>query len=404
MKQFQVSLLLISTALTAFSAASPSPVWSRDRWIKTLTRFRRQEGAADPVAVIGGGGDNLDNQVVDLHNTEFCVDVSTYNEVSFEPTPREKCDTTFEKECETKSEQVCDEVTEIVCDIQPYTECTMDMEAQPYLTFEMVQKNYFNKVCTEGMATVQHLKMMPQCKNVTKQNCITNWETDEDGNQVWAGNEACEPVTWRECQLVPRQVDFKVPKIDCLDSNEIPYTDCEGTEKEQMTTSMSCEVKHTTSCEPAVSTKCKNIEYQICSEVPKENCTTIDVMIPTQKKVHKKKCLLPDNGQFGTNSVELDGEEETTTINSLLEDEEREGRAAALIRQQQQLLASAVSAAEDELFEGSQSQIRHSRHSFAGKVGIPRVNNHHHQGNNHHGQPQQHQRRVQGQFYLPGRA
>jgi len=36
----------------------------------------------------------------------------------------------------------------------------------------------------EGMDTVQHTKMMPECKNVTKQNCITKWEEDEDGNQV----------------------------------------------------------------------------------------------------------------------------------------------------------------------------------------------------------------------------
>ena len=26
--------------------------------------------------------------------------------------------------------------------------------------------------------------------------------------QVWAGNEDCEPVTWRECELVPRQVSL----------------------------------------------------------------------------------------------------------------------------------------------------------------------------------------------------
>ncbi len=54
--------------------------------------------------------------------------------------------------------------------------------------------------------------------------------------QVWAGNEACEPVTWRECKLVPRQVDFKVPKVDCVEGEAIPYTDCEDTEKVQMTT------------------------------------------------------------------------------------------------------------------------------------------------------------------------
>ena len=26
--------------------------------------------------------------------------------------------------------------------------------------------------------------MVPHCKNVTKQNCVTNWETDKYGKQV----------------------------------------------------------------------------------------------------------------------------------------------------------------------------------------------------------------------------
>ena len=28
------------------------------------------------------------------------------------------------------------------------------------------------------------MKMLPECKNVTKQNCVTLWETDDDGKQV----------------------------------------------------------------------------------------------------------------------------------------------------------------------------------------------------------------------------
>ena len=48
----------------------------------------------------------------------------------------------------------------------------------------MVPQVYKKKECTEGMDTVQHTKMMPECRNVTKQNCITKWEEDENGNQV----------------------------------------------------------------------------------------------------------------------------------------------------------------------------------------------------------------------------
>jgi len=238
----------------------------------------------------------LRREVVDLHSGEFCVDVSTYGDVVFEPTTREKCDTQFQKQCETKSEQVCDEVTEIQCEIVPYTECTMTMESAPYKSHEMVPKTIKKKVCSEGMDVVQHTKMMPECRNVTKQNCISTFETDENGEQVWAGNEDCEPVTWRECQLVPRQVDFKVPKINCEEGEEVPYTDCEEAEKIQMITKMTCEVKHTTDCKPVVSTKCGNVEYQECTEEPEETCEEVEMRIPKQKRELKKKCLLPDDG------------------------------------------------------------------------------------------------------------
>lgn len=236
----------------------------------------------------------------DPHNDEFCVDVSTYGIVQYEPVSRKKCETTFEKICETKTEQVCDEVTEIECDIVPYTECSMKMEQTPYKSFDMVPQLKPRQACNESTGFQQHTKMMPECKNVTKQNCVTKWETDEaTGNQVWAGNEDCEPVTWRECQLVPRQVDFKVPKIDCFVVEQIPYMDCVDVEKVEMTLSMVCEVKHTTDCKPSTNTKCKNISFQECHQEPRENCTEIEIMIPEQEFKHKKKCLLPDDGTAG---------------------------------------------------------------------------------------------------------
>ena len=79
--------------------------------------------------------------------------------------------------------------------------------------------------------------------------------------------------------MVPRQVDFKVPKISCEDADEVPYTDCQDKEKEQMTTKMTCEVKHTTNCEAVTSTKCANINYQECAEVPEESCETVEMQV-----------------------------------------------------------------------------------------------------------------------------
>ena len=31
---------------------------------------------------------------------------------------------------------------------------------------------------------IPHVKMLPECRNVTKQNCVTLWETDANGKQV----------------------------------------------------------------------------------------------------------------------------------------------------------------------------------------------------------------------------
>ena len=149
------------------------------------------------------------------------------------------------------------------CEIVPYTECQMLMDTQSYRSYEVIQQIYLKKECTAGMDIVKHTKMMPECRNVTKQNCITKWETDANGKQVWAGNEACEPVTWRECKLVPKQVDFKVPKITCEEGEEVPYDDYIDVDKEQMVSNMLCEVRHATSCKPKVSNKCQTIRFQV---------------------------------------------------------------------------------------------------------------------------------------------
>ena len=54
---------------------------------------------------------------VDLHNKEFCVDVSTYKDVVWVERDGEECKTDFVKQCQDKSENVCAEVTETFCEV-----------------------------------------------------------------------------------------------------------------------------------------------------------------------------------------------------------------------------------------------------------------------------------------------
>ena len=57
---------------------------------------------------------------VDLHNKDFCVDVSTYQPVVWVERDGEECKTDFVKQCEEKSENVCAEVTETKCEVILY--------------------------------------------------------------------------------------------------------------------------------------------------------------------------------------------------------------------------------------------------------------------------------------------
>ena len=81
------------------------------------------------------------------------------------------------------------------------------MREQQIQESSLVPRRFTEKGCVETKRNIPHRKLMPECVNVTKANCVlTNWETDEYGNQVWAGNEACDPITWEECKLVRKDV------------------------------------------------------------------------------------------------------------------------------------------------------------------------------------------------------
>ena len=93
------------------------------------------------------------------------------------------------------------------CEVVPYTECTLGTEEQQYTQTKLQPKLFVEQACVTGAKTVPHIKQVPECtalycavpyrtilyctvlqvpecRNVTKQNCVTLWERDEDGNQV----------------------------------------------------------------------------------------------------------------------------------------------------------------------------------------------------------------------------
>ena len=126
--------------------------------------------------------------------------------------------------------------------VVPYTECKLGSEPLEYEESTFTAEKFTEKACVQGRKEIPHQKMLPQCRNVTKQNCVTLWETDSSGNKQWAGTDSCEPVTWQECELVAKEVKFIVPDITCSDQQEIWYHEPEPSTAVRMSSTFTCSV------------------------------------------------------------------------------------------------------------------------------------------------------------------
>ena len=68
--------------------------------------------------------------------------------------------------------------------VVPYKECKSGQEPQQFTETKLAAKKFIEQGCTQGKKTIPHTKLLPERRNVTKQNCVTLWETDADGKQV----------------------------------------------------------------------------------------------------------------------------------------------------------------------------------------------------------------------------
>ena len=82
--------------------------------------------------------------------------------------------------------------------------------------------------------------------------------------QIWAGTDQCEPVTWQECELIEKDVQFIVPDVTCSNKQELWYHEPEPAQATKMTKTFSCEVKKSSHCTTQTRPDCKQITYNEC--------------------------------------------------------------------------------------------------------------------------------------------
>merc|ERR1711890_152252 len=139
-------------------------------------------------------------------------------------------------------------------------------------------------------------KTRPVCRNETKQNCVTIWNTNPDGEKVWAGENECTPVTWLNCQDEEYDASFESMESVCVDDEIIPYTSTAPANTIQSTClTKTFTLQRTCVAQPARRV-CVKHRYQSCGPNMDAYCIPTNLVEPRQESVHQEKCLFEQNG------------------------------------------------------------------------------------------------------------
>merc|ERR1712119_188892 len=115
---------------------------------------------------------------------DFCSDVSYWDVIKYTSSTSKCCDTVVKEECKTRSERVCEDATEIKCNTVGWAECATKIWPSQGKKCHVTYKDFPYRDCKEEKYSVKHTKEVPECKTVTKDNCVTDWNIA--ANIKWA--------------------------------------------------------------------------------------------------------------------------------------------------------------------------------------------------------------------------
>merc|ERR1712096_117657 len=221
---------------------------------------------------------------------DFCSDLSYWDVVKYTSTVTECCDTVLKKECKTKTETVCEEVIETKCDAVGWAECSTKIGSSGKKNCQVTYKDFPYRACKYEKFPMKHEKEVPECKTVTRDYCVTDWNIDENGTKVWGGKEKCEPVSWEECKIVKKTVDFIADRTNCETKGSIKWVDFIQGNVDVVEMEQSCELKTAVNCHPVTVKNCVDVSFTECELKGDDICSSLTVHEPKQEKKHQKKC------------------------------------------------------------------------------------------------------------------
>merc|ERR1719347_514664 len=164
---------------------------------------------------------------------KVCVDNSYYGEVEYVEDDLSCCSIGIaDSVCTTAIQEACAEVTETVCDVILTTECTPVDCPVTLVSVNNVPMTFTSKKCETKDVEIPHTKVRQVPRNITKKLCNTIWQTNPDGEKVWAGEDEneCEEIVWVGFEEEEYESILKTTETECVDDTDIPYSTCQQTE------------------------------------------------------------------------------------------------------------------------------------------------------------------------------
>ena len=230
----------------------------------------------------------------DYHHGKDCVDISHYGDLTFNDSTVELCNYKVKTHCTKRSEYICKDIPVHSCKVEGFPECEDHESSVPARddTFEI--NDFVPMVCKSGVKKpLTETKMMPVCRNITKQQCDTKWVLNAAGEKVWAGNENCKDVTWEDCTLQPRQITTEVETYDCNEAPDvISYKTVVRKDVDVPLFSRKCRAVAKPVCTVTTDTQCETVEWEDCQDNIAPNCFKSLFRVPYQEYNHLQRCTV----------------------------------------------------------------------------------------------------------------
>ena len=226
-----------------------------------------------------------------------CVDITEWSPVKFDTSEKDFCTYKCNKICEKKSEEVCKYVPLTTCDAEGYKDCHHNPITKPIRDDITETIAFIPQDCVPGTpGQIKETKLMPQCKNETKEKCDSRWIIDDvTGEKVWAGDINCKDVTWQTCDLVEIELIEDVPTFDCKPGKPIQYDALKQQEVDVTTYETTCIARAVPVCTTSTEKQCVLVEWEECKEYVETSCNKYTWKVPSQKEEHSLRCPLKYN-------------------------------------------------------------------------------------------------------------